>query len=432
MKRSLRVSTGALVVAAIMAWSSSAAFAKAFKPFDEPLDGSGAITYVWHGDPSRGCAAAGLCGISGSLILRADTFSDAFSFSPRSAAIGLDIPPVVRVQRVAATGSPGDCTEAAGSDGSLGLRVTRRRNVWSAVLEPPISSGHCAGPTSSDLARIELPVRTTGGRYATYDLRGTRRFVAGPLSGTVVSTMIFRPDRSTRTSVETGGGGFPPLHRRLVEHVALRYRLTSPQSTLATSFHSASSSTCWIYDSCALSGSLSLSLPSLNVVFEVGAARVVKRRVSSAQALADFKAGRLHLNGGGTAQGSQLSLNVVETLRRNGVGACRDSSRSPGTYLFGTPRRGGQLELQLVDPNEMPLLRTRCPGPFAADVIAGRHGIIASGQLSHGDLTSPHSSPGLSWTGGFSGPVFDGSRSGALTLSLSLVKVTAGTRSELL
>src|SRR4051794_1815341 len=36
------------------------------------LFGSGGITISWHGDPARGCAAAGLCGYSGSVNVRPD------------------------------------------------------------------------------------------------------------------------------------------------------------------------------------------------------------------------------------------------------------------------------------------------------------------------------------------------------------------------
>jgi hypothetical protein len=33
-----------------------------------PTRVAGAITFTWQGDPTRGCAAAGVCDVSGSLV----------------------------------------------------------------------------------------------------------------------------------------------------------------------------------------------------------------------------------------------------------------------------------------------------------------------------------------------------------------------------
>jgi hypothetical protein len=38
---------------------------------DESLTATGSITYTWQGDPARGCAAAGLCGVLGEVIVAA-------------------------------------------------------------------------------------------------------------------------------------------------------------------------------------------------------------------------------------------------------------------------------------------------------------------------------------------------------------------------
>ena len=47
---------------------------------DESLSATGSITYTWQGDPARGCAQAGLCGVQGEMIVapQGDTSANTF------------------------------------------------------------------------------------------------------------------------------------------------------------------------------------------------------------------------------------------------------------------------------------------------------------------------------------------------------------------
>jgi hypothetical protein len=72
-------------------------------------------------------------------------------------------------------------------------------------------------------------------------------------------------------------------------------------------------------------------------------------------------------------------------------------------------------------------LRTYCPGPEFADVF-GTSPAVAVGTISRRRLTQRQSVVGLVARGGFAAPGYTGARSGSVRLSLSLVKVVAGTR----
>src|SRR6476661_8700899 len=87
-----RTAVGATLVAAVLA-TAAPAVARAETLYSGTLDASGAITASWHGDPARGCAAAGLCAYRGSVTARpgeygafelvtdGDHVTDAFGFA---------------------------------------------------------------------------------------------------------------------------------------------------------------------------------------------------------------------------------------------------------------------------------------------------------------------------------------------------------------
>src|SRR5437870_6510674 len=102
-----------LIAATVLAVAiPAAAGARSAPRFSElDLTASGTIVVTWHGDPARGCAAAGMCGYSGSatldttggdgtLILSGSRRIEDTSFDLQSAI-------VVRVRRAAAGGEAG-------------------------------------------------------------------------------------------------------------------------------------------------------------------------------------------------------------------------------------------------------------------------------------------------------------------------------------
>lgn len=268
---------GAALLAALLAVPGRASA-------DEPLNASGSLTYTWHGDPAHGCSAEGLCGVEGAVIFAAQGQADAGSFGGMTDVSLFPSATTVRVLD-GEGGASGECVDtspngpadlviAPGLGGSLQARVV-----------PPISSGRCAGPLPEDLAAVRLAVRKTGGRRPSFDLRGSEPFVAGPFSGTLVSTMVFRPSSSVLSQSSGSSGpssGPPPRRKVLAEQVTLDDGVSSLPGMLEASFSGEPDPFCAALDSCGASGTLALSLPQFDSRLVLAASRVVAARVSRA------------------------------------------------------------------------------------------------------------------------------------------------------
>jgi hypothetical protein len=416
-----------MLAAAALAMLALPAYAQA----DESLSATGSITYTWQGDPARGCAQAGLCGVRGEMIVAplGDTSANTFRGTT-------DISIFSPTLTVRAAGPGGVCVDAP--TGPLGseLIVTRRRHGGLAGrIEPPLSSSRCAGPTAQDLARVTFRVRRLGGRRPTYDVRERRGFAAGPFTGTVVSTLVLRP--STGGGGSSSSGSFstaptaPPGHRFLLEQVALRYRVASLPSALSATFSGEPDPFCAALASCGATGSLALSLPRFSHTFVLRATRVVRTRVSSRQALADLRHGMLSLGlGPPVSTGRGLQAEVSETFQGGEGSSCRAASRSRQVQLFVNPevRRGG-AHVVLSDPDLAGLMRTYCPGPSDSDLF-GRSRAVATATLSREQLLRRRSVFALAASGSFAGLGYAGTRGGALQFSLTLEQVRAGTVQE--
>src|SRR5215475_4083105 len=73
----------ALVAALLTSFATLPSGASALpEPQNESLSVTGSLTYVWHGDPARGCAREGLCDVQGSVIFQPDGSGDLFSGGP--------------------------------------------------------------------------------------------------------------------------------------------------------------------------------------------------------------------------------------------------------------------------------------------------------------------------------------------------------------
>ena len=208
-------------------------------------------------------------------------------------------------------------------------------------VQGPLSSGRCAGPIAQDLSGLDLPVRKTGGKLATFDLRGSLPFVSGPFSGALVSSVVLRPDRSESTSESSSGSGSTrgrPPHKVLVERVTLRYRLAPLTSGLEIPFSGGPDPLCTLLDSCGTTGTLVLSAAGPNIPLTLTASRTVARRVGSGGALADLRHGRL----GQPSGFAQLhGLNVAETFFAADGSRCDASAQGSGAALsFGGPFGG--------------------------------------------------------------------------------------------
>lgn len=399
----------------------------------EFLIASGSLTYTWQGDPARGCAAAGLCGVEGAAIVDTQGQADASSFGGMT-NIGLF--PTATTVRVldGESGASDECVDLP-TNAPANLAIGREEHGrLQARVQPPISSGRCAGPLAQDLAGLRLAVRKSGGRRPSFDLRGSQSFVAGPFSGTLVSTVVMRPSSSgeSQTSGSSGSSlGPPPPRKQLVEQVTLRYRVSSLPGALETSFSGEPDPFCAALDSCGATGTLGLSLLQPQNELVLSASRTVQTRVSARRAIADLRRGRLRF---GAITGVGVGTVVTESFSGGDGLRCQDSATGGRALVQFIPlgaRRG--VSATLIEPSGSVALRTHCPGPTDTDVIGNVFGELdvigglATGAVSPADLLRRQTVVSLTNPGGFSGVGYVGSRGGALGLSLALEQIHAGT-----
>ena len=420
------------VLAAATALLVLGALAPVVAQADESLQASGSITYTWQASPALGCAAEGLCGVEGALILQPQGNTSAQSLGRGGVDLGIfGSSATVRV-----SGPDGDCVDTPGAPfgGDLFASMTHGRLL--AHLEPPPSSGRCAGPREQDLAGLTLPVRRFGGKHPSYDLRTSRSFVAGPFTGQLVSTLVLRPtSRGESSSSSSSSGPGTPVPTVLTEQVVLRYRVSSLPGTLATTFSGEPDPFCSALASCGANGTLGLSIGGLRRTIVVIAGRQVPRRISARQAEADLRRGRLIVGFGGFLAPFAppfVATSTTETIQQADGSRCQAQTAGRQAELFVGPANpaarapGHTLDLTLNDPNDTGLLRTFCPGPDDSDVF-GQRSIVAAGSLGPGQLLDRHSVLSLTASGSFAGPGYVGTKSGSLPLALTLEHVKAGT-----
>ncbi len=403
---------------------------------------SGALTVTWTGDPAHGCAAAGQCGVSGSLEM--------VQGGETASASGGGTPPlelsdqnaVARVETAQPDGTVTDCADLVPVD--LFLTVRKTRGGPRATLDPSDalsapSSGRCAGPTAADMSAIKLPARRLGSRG--YDLSGQTTVAVGPFEVTAISTV-----RAHFTYGNQGGGGLGGLgsfsglgggpgsgkpHPALQESAVARYRVTGVSGALDTEFAGVAPPLCDGLGVCGATGSLTQTISTHGTVIFAGT-RLVSHRVGRSGALADLRRGRLLLFD--TFGVRPIHETVAETLSQTGAARCTDMS---SLELVAPPFTGAHRG---VDELELPStvedlgfgapdpFRTRCAGPSAADITAPRGGPVATATVTAGELGGRHLSITFRPRAAFHGQDYSGRRTGSVVVSMTLVRQSGGTR----
>jgi hypothetical protein len=392
---------------------------------------SGSLVATWHGDPARGCAAAGVCDVSGSATYRPgfegrlDVSRDSVGFGGADSAQA----PVVRVR----DGTPGaripcaDVLEAGFSP--LGFEyLGDELQVTLEDLE--LSAGRCAGPRTLDLAHA-LPhgsVKTRLLRRAprVLDLSARSRFAAGPFTGEVVSTVRLALGRAHTVRdrflpgivrVPSGRGG-----RTRYSVLDLRYRIAEVAGALVTDFHGLPDPACGALGACGTTGSSSYTLKGVSGRVDVTGVRRLRRgqrRPSVGAELRALRKGSLPVYADSRLWKARAT--VSERVTSPGV-SCSDSlfteppiveSRSTRKELILLVRSG-----DLGDLGDT--LRTRCPGPSQSDVL--RRGSLAHGGIAVGAVGGKALQVPLASARAFSRNGYAGSRHGQLDLRLELVR----------
>lgn len=421
---------GRLVWAAALAATGALSIgtASAAGPVNESLVATGALTYTWHGDPAHGCAALNECDVQGEIVLRAIGQGQFAQFAFRGPSdLFVQTTGTVRVRGGGAEG--GECVAPVGQNfPGVDVQIRHGRDSLAVIQQVP-GSGPCAGPLQRDLAALKIPVRRSGGRRPSFDLRTNQSFVAGPFSGTLVSTLRLRPAPGQGSSGAGSSGSFassspgPAPVNNLLEYARIVYTVTPGSSGIRTQFSGSGDSSCQVVASCGASGSLGLAVQPVGKLM-IFASRTVHRHLSSAQVRRDLSQGRLLVNGFLTLNGT-----VSESYAWSDGSSCRDSVPiSQLQLLLGSPssRGPGGRHPVTIQNNTAPgieLMRTHCPGPTDDDL--GVITVLGRGSVTTRELLAKHVTLDLTERSGFSGLGYTGTRSGSIQLNLTRTKLIA-------
>jgi hypothetical protein len=383
----------------------------------------GSIDYIWTGVPSRGCAQAGLCGVTGSLQVIPEPASTSGSPS-------IEVTDGSSVVRVEYSGSPArTCVDPMPYD--VNFRLTGR-HAGAPQAYADLSAGQCAGPVAGDLAAVRLPVRREAN--GDYDLSGSQSFGAGPFEVRVISKLRAVVSRET---VVSGGhsfsgpppGKYPKPHRVLLEHARVYYRVADVTGALVDSFAGSPDPLCEPLAACGTTGSVRLAMTRIPQKLVFSGGRIVKRRASKARALADLRAGRLGFYD--NAYALHPTVRLSGSLAGPGPQECTSTilSRSLASMASRPTHTTDELYLGAsgvdgVSSNQDPL-RTRCAGPGADTIIA--EGALASGRVPASAFGAPRIELVFRNPGRFAGLAYAGTRSGSIVITLRRTKAIGGT-----
>jgi hypothetical protein len=398
----------------------------------------GGITVAWHGDPARGCAAAGLCGYSGSVEIRPDQGQYDFVLKGRRLAESysfLDLystPPVIRVKRTDAAGEDGACVDQPlASDFGLTAANAGHGQVRFGLAVPDLSTARCAGPDLSSLV-ARLPRRTRSlsrltKRGAFVDFSGQVPFTAGRFRGTVRSTLRLRFSRSA-PDVSSHSVPRPPDRRPRVRIVQLhaRYRVTRVEGSLSGSFAALTDPPCADLDACGVSGTVTWAVSSNRGIFAIDAFARARRTDHGVRgALAAIRRGRGIVYGDGDLA-RDFGTTTADVSRSGGT-PCHDTAGASAPGLAVTDAASRRLTFELGGEDAFfasaDLMRTGCPGPRDEDVL-GVHR-LAAGSLPIGVLADRSFGVRMRGSGRFASHGYSGTRSADFTLGLLRTSVRA-------
>jgi hypothetical protein len=413
-----------------------AAAAEAADRTSIPVRMTGSLTVTWAGDAQRGCAEAGVCGISGSATWHPGGRAELqlHDLGERDAHGLLLLPgdggPVVRVERRGAGGTGGWCADVGPEAPSLLQGPAERGRLRLRLAEgvPDFSAQSCAGPRAADVApalpAIDVPVRRALRGPVAIDVSGRRPFTAGAFSGEVVSTLRLQTGRAERrrddatieSRVQEEPRAEPPTAGLL-----LVYRVVGARGGVGIAFRGLPGPGCSPLDACGTEGAAQVTPGTGSTVF-VFSSRVVRGRTTRARELRALRGGRTDAAGFSALRAGT----VAGTLRWADGSACAD--RAPARRLpleISTGRANATLRLAPPDVgfegDESDPLRSRCPGPGAADALTraplarGRVPLAALGRRRVDALLRPPA-------GSFDAGGWAGERRGELALELRLVR----------
>jgi len=398
-----------VIVVAALAGPSAAA---ATETQTMTTSASGGLHVSWYADPARGCAADGLCGITGSasaglLTGGTETSSSSASGWPVGNVSGLGASPTVDVIRVYG-GAAGACVDQPSVPDGEGLQIQIVRGGARIGQPPPsdplgsdgglLGTSRCAGPLPSDIAGLIPWVFVSEARLrrgSTVPLTVDRAFVAGAFRGTLISTLRVSLRITERRESSNGPvireptvSTHPSARRAELAMVRRSFVITDTVGGLTASFAGTPTAECAVLDACGVTGTSTLA--GVQGTFELTGSGDLPTsgRPSASAALTLFANGRLPTE---LDTGAATTATVSEVAARPGSAACRDSTTVPLQLngFTGTPPAApgatapspagapGAATMSILIPAAIPdaddgpdLLRTRCAGPSEDDLFA--------------------------------------------------------------
>jgi hypothetical protein len=394
-----------------------------------PVRVSGSVVAIWHGDPARGCAVAGLCDTSGSATYRPGfdgrlrVGRNDIGFSGSEAGE----PPIVRVREGTPNG-PIACADILEPIFSP-LSFAYLGDELQASLEAlDLSAGRCAGPRTLDLAHSlphgKIKTGDLRRRGNTIDMSSRTRFVAGPFRGEVISTVRVALGRARVVRADVSPD-ILSLPLRLEEQrrywvLDLRYRIANVSGALVTDFRGVPDPACRALGACGTNGTSSYALKGVSGRIDVLAAGRLRRgrhRPSVRTALRRLHRGALPVYAQSRLWRARAT--VTESVSSSGAG-CVDSlfTEPPVVDARSTDDRLVLLlrSDDLGSPSDT--LRTRCPGPSQSDVLGGAS--LAHGSIAFAGLGANTVQVAATSMRAFSRNGYAGSRRGQLRIDLEL------------
>jgi hypothetical protein len=395
---------------------------------DIPAQTTGQVEISFHGDAGTGCLSQGLCGYSGTVVMRPGASADVQVSGVRShgriayeVALDLAPPGTVTAAHVTRAGG-GVCADA--EQPSIVLSGTVRSGEVSIPLfqsNGGFLATECAGPLDGDLGaagpQVSLPVGILLRGHRSLDLSGTRSFAAGGFAGTVTSSLKIALGRPVhqRTSPALPSGIKRTRDREVIETLGV----VTARGTTSLAVNG-DPSTCQFVDSCGLRGSLA------GTIDLTGATGVLSVIGPATRPYRDFLAA-LGLDGNGDARGLEVGGGIdwvnggsVQSSLSQGTACNAQGPLGPGAVIL--TESGRRLKAQYVAPG---LQRTRCPGPALTPDDE-----LASGSTALGPRGGRRFTLRLSGSGAIAADGYTVSQdtSLALTITRGPVKQTTLTR----
>lgn len=368
---------------------------------------SGHVSLDFHGDEAAGCAAAGLCGVSGtatwdpsgpgSLVaygyrLHGKRFEGSFlafgdpaTGSPRTTA---------HVRRTATDGSTGLCADVGSQEfESVASEARRGKSFELGLIGTPGADfpvvenfrTRCTGPVSADvsdlLPRLLVSERTLRKGHGELDFSADRQFSSAGLAGTLHSNVVVHLGRAKDIQEDQSPDPGHESVRRL-RAIDVKYRVERVSGQIVTGVRGlADPDLCGPLDACGLMGSVttapnaSSGTAHLNAYGPLGRSRAELRRAVG------LEPGRVPggLETSGYAFWDKDAGSVTSALTRGGASDCSDSVPIGDGGLLSLDLAGGKVHVSYgsAELSSFDLLRTRCPGPSLRDVSGSGSAALA-------------------------------------------------------